>query len=197
MYLNLLTFMTNLFFSSFRKKKMRILQCPFEDLHMVNENRFDEHVKKCRENHPELDYKFCSKVDYHLVHVDDYDAHVKECVTASSKNSIQDISMTNEAQNARNDSSKDSDSYKGQDPSLKVSNSCVPDPNDVIAMAFTGIECIDLKDYSLGFESHPKENSVIYSKGRVRPSSFEGYKIKNRYSQLRRPMEALPPGFGT
>ena len=172
-----------------------MLQCPYEFLHIVNENRFDEHVKKCKEQHPELDYKFCTVDDSHLVHIDDYDDHVKECVAAASSNlSNQDVSVTNGSENVSNDSPKDSGLYPVQDPVPSMSNSGTPDA-DLIAETFDEIDGINFKDFTLGFETLPEENNVIYSKGRGR-SILESSRIKNIFSQLRRPIEALPPGFG-
>ena len=176
---------------------MKMLQCPYEILHIVRENRFEEHVKKCKEQHPELDYKFCTIDESHLIHKDDYEDHVKTCAAVSSSSSIilnQDITITNESENVSNDSSKDAGSYTIQDPGQSMSNSRTHDA-DFIAMAFDGIDCIDVNEFSLGFEIYSEENNVIYSKGRGR-SNLESSRIKNIFSQLRRPIEAIPPGFG-
>ena len=58
---------------------VRTVICPYDKLHVVRRSKLLEHLRKCREGHPENDYIFCSFNEEHLVKIDMLPRHAQDC----------------------------------------------------------------------------------------------------------------------
>jgi len=55
------------------------LICPYDPLHVISVKRFQRHLIKCRQNHPELDFVACPFNSTHLFHRSDLRRHIAQC----------------------------------------------------------------------------------------------------------------------
>ena len=58
---------------------VRTVVCPYDKLHVVRRSRIRAHMRKCRKDHPEYKYIFCSFNDNHFVPIESLPAHAMHC----------------------------------------------------------------------------------------------------------------------
>ena len=58
---------------------VRTVVCPYDKMHVIRRSKLLQHLRKCREEHPENDYIFCLFNGEHLVKIDSLSTHVKSC----------------------------------------------------------------------------------------------------------------------
>lgn len=57
----------------------KLMVCPYDEAHMIKAKRFQYHLLKCRENHPEKDFVNCPFNAKHVMLRHELRQHVSRC----------------------------------------------------------------------------------------------------------------------
>lgn len=57
----------------------RLMVCPYDEVHMIKAKRFQHHLLKCRQNHPDKDFVTCPFNAKHVMLRHEIRHHVSRC----------------------------------------------------------------------------------------------------------------------
>ena len=66
----------------------KLLVCPYDEVHRIKAKRFQKHLLKCRENHPEKDFVTCPFNAKHVMLRSEFRHHVSRCPDRVSRSQI-------------------------------------------------------------------------------------------------------------
>lgn len=66
----------------------KLLVCPYDEVHRIKAKRFQKHLLKCRENHPEKDFVTCPFNAKHVMLRSEIRHHVSRCPDRVSRSQM-------------------------------------------------------------------------------------------------------------